>query len=66
MLNNATINQSIDETTARKHIQQHDTINVIDEIIDKIVERIRLLLIENLCAMQIKQKLTIFDTIHSH
>ena len=66
MLNSATVNQSIDETTARKHIQQHDTIYVIDEIIDRIVERIRSLLIENSCAMQVRQKLAIFDTIHSH
>ena len=66
MLSSATVNQSIDETTARKHIQQHDTIYVIDEIIDKIAERIRSLLIENSCAMQVRQKLIIFDTIYSH
>ena len=66
MLSSATVNQSIDETTARKHIQQHDTIYVTDEIIDRIVERIRSLLIENSCAMQVKQKLATLDTIHSH
>ena len=57
--------QSINETIARKHIQKHDTIYVIDEIIDKIVERIRLLLIENSYTMQIKQKLIISDSSHS-
>ena len=64
MLNSAIV--SSDMTTAREHIQEHDTVYVFDENLDKIVERIRSLLIENSYAMQIRQKLATFDTSHSH
>ena len=52
MLSNAIV--SNDMTTAREHIQKHDTIYVFDENLNKIIERIRSLLIENSYAMQIK------------
>ena len=64
MLNSAIV--SSDMATAREHIQEHDTVYVSDENLDKIAERIRPLLIEDPYAMQIRQKLATSDTSHSH
>ena len=49
----------------KKHIHEHDT-TYDDKIIDNFVELIRSLLNQNSCAIQIKQKLIIFDMSHSH
>ena len=64
VLNSATIFESIDEMTARKHIHEHDA-TYDDKIIDNFVELIRSLLKKNSCAIQMKQKLIIFEKSHS-
>ena len=64
ILNNATIFESIDEMTTRKHIHEHNAI-YDDKIIDNLVELIRSLLKKNSCAIQVRQKLIIFEKSHS-
>ena len=65
MLGSASVLQSIDETAAREHIQEHDTVYVTDETIGRIAERIRPLLIEDPCAVQVRQELATPDSPHS-
>ena len=65
ILNNTTIFESIIEMIARKHIHEHNA-TYDDKIINNFVELIRSLLKQNSCAIQMKQKLIIFDKSHSH
>ena len=65
ILNNATIFESINVRIARKHIYEHDA-TYDDKIVDNFVELIRSLLKQNSCAIQMKQKLIIFEKSHSH
>ena len=59
ILNNAFVFRSIDEIIARKHIQKNETYDVT--IFKILFELIRSLLKKNSYAMQMKQKLIIFE-----
>ena len=65
VLNSATIFESIDKMTARKHIQKHD-VAYDDKITDTLVELIRSLLNQDSCAIQVRQKLIISDMSRRH
>ena len=65
VLNSATILESINEMIARKHIQKHNA-TYDDKIIDIFVELIRSLLNQDLCAIQVRQKLVISDMSRRH
>ena len=65
ILNSATILESINEMTTRKHIHEHDA-TYDDKIIDNLVELIRSLLEQDSCAIQMRQKLAILERSHSH
>ena len=65
VLSSATISQSINEMSAKKHIHEHD-VAYDDKITDNLVELIRSLLDQNSCAIQVRQKLTTSDMSHSH
>ena len=64
VLSSATIFESIDEMTARKHIHEHDAV-YDDKITDSLVELIRSLLKKDSCAIQVRQKLVTSEKSHS-